>query len=479
MIGYKITHKKRLDEIIPFDSIEFKVSESVKELWIKDLLGEREHIFNCTSRGKEEETGKEEEMRTLTRIQEFWKWWNDYKLEISADIALQEQSSILMKEMRRKIAQIHPELEFQFSPGRNGSLYSLIFCGGLDPHLRVLQEKITLLAPEPCYHFCYFPCLQPYDRDPHGMIFYSGKGVRLQLRHVRWHVKLRSKRKLLDIKCVYFPISAKLFKNEEKTVIFHLLNNLLGDDGLESYIGSVSHRVKYVDCNLSFPDHVISTRQLLEMVSTLHKHSKEESYQVSKITLNSNGLLLGYSHLNVALKHRLFLLHNLYCSLVFKMTDHVFNDDGDKGIKFSYSMIEDLKSRFPSDATIAIRSWSSILNCGTCEFFSIDTPLFRQIILEYVTQYENKGWKISIQFVVDINWDRLDTKVSGLLIAEEIKKLKDTIARHTSPQGPSPQIKSIQSYKCPTCKKIFFRSTKCPFCMLDLSCVEKKIKISY
>jgi hypothetical protein len=161
------------------------------------------------------------------------------------------------------------------------------------------------------------------------------------------------------------------------------------------------------------------------------------------------------------------------------MADHVFNDDGDKGIKFSYSMIEDLKSRFPSDTTIAIRSWSSILNCGTCEFFSIDTPLFRQIILEYVTQYENKGWKISIQFVVDINWDRLDTKVSGLLIAEEIKKLKDTIARHTSPQGPSPQIKSIQSYKCPTCKKIFFRSTKCPFCMLDLSCVDTKIKISY
>jgi hypothetical protein len=174
MIGYKITHKKRLDEIIPFDNIEFKVSESVKELWIKDLLGEREHVFNCTSRGKEEETGKEEEMRTLTRIQEFWKWWSDYKLEISADIALQEQSSILMKEMRRKIAQIHPELGFQFSPGRNGSLYSLIFCGSLDPHLRVLQEKITLLAPGSCYHFCYFPCLQVCYLSSLDMIIMTG-----------------------------------------------------------------------------------------------------------------------------------------------------------------------------------------------------------------------------------------------------------------------------------------------------------------
>lgn len=161
MNGYKITHKKRLDEITPFDCIEFKVSKAVKELWIKDLFGEKRQILNCgTCDEKEEETRKEEEMRTLSKIQEFWKWWSDHKLEISADIALQEQYSLLMKEMRKKVAQIHPELGFQFSPGRNSSLYSLIFCGGLDPHLRVLQEKIVLLAPEPCYHFCYFPCLQ-------------------------------------------------------------------------------------------------------------------------------------------------------------------------------------------------------------------------------------------------------------------------------------------------------------------------------
>jgi hypothetical protein len=192
-------------------------------------------------------------------IAAFWSWWVTARSRIERALdsasASTPPAAELAEEMTRQVEPIAPGLAWEFGPGRQGSRYYLCVTGEGNPELRPVAERWVRAAPSADAAWEYYPARPPTPGD-------ALEGVlQLRLAEARLDVRIDEDRQSIDVG-VYHPMLRKLPERTRATPAFLLLGWLLGEDGVERWVGRV-------DVCLTEPPGTVAAEALPEVVRAL------------------------------------------------------------------------------------------------------------------------------------------------------------------------------------------------------------------
>jgi len=379
----------------------------------------------------------------------------------------------------------------------------IIFNGCGNPELRPLQQLLVLLAPKISptlrYQFSYYPCLQPSMEKNmnHDVMFRtdssgSSSPAVFQYEQTYWLIRYRSPKKTIDVRRLFIVgekpslLHNRLQQNSdgaevmdssnseanEPAMILQMLDELIGEDATECYIGKIPSRVKYVpstDAVVQYVeqmrkrgsssysssfidgkgDELVNVQQLFQLITELHEWNRsvmtdwvmdrqrcadcssllhgDEMYQVSKIHVtklsssssSSSPPSSSSSNSPPSNQQTGFIgYHHLNTGL--RRILYPFHDMHctlvfkycRQGAMFQRSLIEDLRLRFSTPELMAIHSWANVLQGGVCNFFTIDTVECMSTILNFLGECQNAGWEVQLSFTHDFSWENLEIGIS-------------------------------------------------------------------
>lgn len=168
-------------------------------------------------------------------ISAFWGWWSaEGATTIASSLATGDYAHV-PRMLSARTALIDPELEWELGGG-TGSLHRLtVTAGGLST-LRPLAERWRRAAPASCETWQFAAAR---ERVPHP----AAKSVeigghRFVLADSRWSLRLDERRSCVDVG-IWHPAFAALSPADRDTVGFLFLDWMLGEDGVERWVGEV------------------------------------------------------------------------------------------------------------------------------------------------------------------------------------------------------------------------------------------------
>lgn len=161
----------------------------------------------------------------------FWQEWPTLRALLEQELA-QGDYGDGTEQLTDLTAEIDPGLEWDLLPGRDAR-HALCLSAALDPALRPLTEQWVRAAPEPDGDWEYHPA-----RIPVTPVALEVGSFRIHPRDVLVVIEPDQSREELDL-TVGHPDFAALDEVRQLQVVFHLLDDLLGEDRMESWIGSV------------------------------------------------------------------------------------------------------------------------------------------------------------------------------------------------------------------------------------------------
>jgi hypothetical protein len=168
-------------------------------------------------------------------IEAFWAWWPTVKGKLDESISSREGfDQTLIQEINRRVAEIGPDLDWELGKGRE-SAHHLCLSGHGDPLGRLLAERWLACAPERDDRWEYHAARQA---APPGMSLEMG-GQRIELEDFVFSIEEDESRELLDIVGYHPSFPAIEDENLRNRMLFIALDQALGEDGVERWIGSV------------------------------------------------------------------------------------------------------------------------------------------------------------------------------------------------------------------------------------------------
>lgn len=172
---------------------------------------------------------------TVHPITGFWQWWAaDGKARFSAAASTGQWHNV-PDAMTKQLATIHPDLAWDTGPGRV-SRHLLDVSSEGDAALRRIAEQWLRAAPASDESWEYAAARQP-QADALGNVL-NLNGRQLHLGEVRFELKPDYERECLDIE-VFHPHFAGMPDDEPLRVSFLVLDWILGEDGVERWVGSI------------------------------------------------------------------------------------------------------------------------------------------------------------------------------------------------------------------------------------------------
>lgn len=174
-------------------------------------------------------------MNQREAIQAFWTWWPSVAEAFASSFKRGGPSPELVDAMVAHVNAIDARLDWEFGPGVK-STHHLCLSGKGDPVLRVVAER-WLRASQPCATWEFYSARQ-------GSPSASGLSLRiagfeLLLSEVQFVIEEDETRELLDV-VVDHPVFPQIEDETLKSrVAFIALDNALGEDDVERWIGKV------------------------------------------------------------------------------------------------------------------------------------------------------------------------------------------------------------------------------------------------
>lgn len=170
-------------------------------------------------------------------IAAFWEWWPAVRPRIEAAIAGGEWQD-LHPTLAERVTAIHTDLQWEVAKGHRAR-HALIVSPGGHADLRAYAVRWLDAAPAADDVFEYHAARQP---DPDGV---SGSTMRIEdadlaLADLRYGFVVDPDRDQADV-TVYHPAFPDLPESVRGQVSFLSLDWLLGEDGVERWIGRVEH----------------------------------------------------------------------------------------------------------------------------------------------------------------------------------------------------------------------------------------------
>jgi hypothetical protein len=221
----------------------------------------------------------------------YWSWWamarSRFERALNNASTGTPPAPELAEEMTRQVKSIAPGLAWEFGPGRQKSRYYLCVTGEGDAELRPVAERWVRAAPPADAAWEYYPARPPTPEEAlEGVLQLPGRfrAQRLRLAEARLDVRIDEDRQLIDVG-VYHPMLRKLPEQTRATPAFLLLGWLLGEDGMERWVGRV-------DVRSTEPAGTVAAEALPEVVRALAERHPNPTWAVLQGRDNSGQPLL-------------------------------------------------------------------------------------------------------------------------------------------------------------------------------------------
>ena len=165
----------------------------------------------------------------------FWQWWASEGAARFDTAVASGQWGNLPEVMNGKIAAVNPHLSWNTGPGRGARSLLAVSSEG-DAALRRIAEQWLRAAPVADEAWEYAAARQPVPGVLDNVIEIGGHQLRLG--EVRFGLDEDSERERLDI-VVYHPLFADMPEEGALQVSFLLLDWILGEDGVERWLGAI------------------------------------------------------------------------------------------------------------------------------------------------------------------------------------------------------------------------------------------------
>ncbi|MFC4042771.1 DUF695 domain-containing protein [Dactylosporangium siamense] len=206
-------------------------------------------------------------------IVEFWAWWPTIRPAVVAAIAGGGWGSIA-EDVSKRVAAIHKELAWEFSAGRE-SRHALVVSPSGNAELRAVAARWAALAPAADPEFEYHTSRQP-DHSTLTATIEIGGGVKLDMSQLRFAFQRDDGAAAIDV-VGYHPMFRKLQETVRGQVTFLALDWLLGEEGVETWVGAVEFAA----------DEPAGARDPLDLVAavdTLREEYREPQWVIMRAT---------------------------------------------------------------------------------------------------------------------------------------------------------------------------------------------------
>ena len=173
-----------------------------------------------------------------TRVQEFWKWFEEVSVRFYQTIETGKCSS-LAAEVNAKMDGLIPGFAWVFGPGENGTGHSFTLSGEGDLHRQLLAIFWLTKAPK-LSGWTFYASRQP--GSVRGMVMEIGGSKFNPLEFWITPFVNRDEEKI-DI-TVWHPLFDKMPEKERWSVLFLFLDEVLGEYGTQQHIGGIKHDPK-------------------------------------------------------------------------------------------------------------------------------------------------------------------------------------------------------------------------------------------
>lgn len=167
-------------------------------------------------------------------VANFWEWWGPARSRVEAAIASGEYGT-LPDEIGAHVEAIDSGLEWELGAGQQAKHVLCVTPAG-NPALRAVAERwrIAGLAPDATWE--YAAARAPDPSAARQILDFEG--TRLTLADTRAGISVDDDRQVLDV-VVYHPQFASMSHQARGSVAYLVLDWLLGEDGVERWIGTV------------------------------------------------------------------------------------------------------------------------------------------------------------------------------------------------------------------------------------------------
>lgn len=164
---------------------------------------------------------------------DFWSWWETGRDRVAAAIAAGGFDRGLVDEISRAVKTIHPRMAWELSPGRSSQHAFCVSPEG-DAELRQVALRWLAAAPAADAIWEYHASRQP-SSEARVLDFATRK---VDLADVRAISSWDESRRRLDVR-LWHPMFVELPHEAQLKVAFLFLDNLLGEDEVERWVGAI------------------------------------------------------------------------------------------------------------------------------------------------------------------------------------------------------------------------------------------------
>ena len=231
-------------------------------------------------------------------VAEFWSWWPGARPRVERAIESGEWGT-LIDEFSMRVHAIDPGLEWELGRGQVAR-HSLCVTPAGKGELRAVTERWRVAGPRPDATWEY-AAARPADLEALDRTLRFDE-TELNLVELRLGVTVDDEREQVDV-VVHHPRFASMTDEAKTTVSFLVLDWLMGEDGVERWIGSVSTSDE--DRPASVP-----ADALTEIIGALQGRHPEPSWSLLKATGPDGRPILALARRPLKrVEHPLFDLH--------------------------------------------------------------------------------------------------------------------------------------------------------------------------
>jgi hypothetical protein len=172
------------------------------------------------------------------RLDAFWAWWQTAGPRIAAALDAKDARSFV-EELSDRIHAIDPELAWETGPGRKGARHHLSLSSEGDATLRVLIQRWLARAPAADGAWEFYPARQALqDGGGWSLTLDDAKGAQVDFASVRVEFEADEVRERVHVR-LHHPAWPRLDERQRGRVALILLDQLLGEDEVERWLGGI------------------------------------------------------------------------------------------------------------------------------------------------------------------------------------------------------------------------------------------------
>ena len=237
-------------------------------------------------------------------IEVFWAWWKETgRTELLA--AVDGEESDIADVISQKIAELHPNLEWQLTP-TGGDKYTFALSGGGSRVLRVLTETALRWAPVDDERIAYSASRVPVELEP----FDYGNTL-VDPTTIRVSTEIDADYEQLDI-AMWIPGTGDIEEDDRAELAMYVLDAVLGEDGVERWVG-------LIDTIDQDERGMMALSHLSDAIAEYAPSVTGEAWNIYERGLSPKEPLI--VAINVACKHIDHLTHGLHAEVRISLTE--------------------------------------------------------------------------------------------------------------------------------------------------------------